>query len=121
MNSEDKAAIFDFVVETLKQKGEPPKKRDALITYLTETSVNDTGERLLHRVSEILSKDVISLYTSQSITHIEIMRHKIETLDRKVSQLENKPADQPVQWLVIQGIAWMLSLCASFLALYHVL
>lgn len=121
MNNKDKAAIFDFLIEVLNRRGDPPDRKDALLTYLKETSTNDSSEQLLHRVSEIFNKDISSMYTSYATTQIEVMRHKMEILEQRVSRIEsqqNKPDEQPIQWLVVQGIAWFVSLSAALLALY---
>jgi polyhydroxyalkanoate synthesis regulator phasin len=118
MNNRDKAIVFDFLIDILNQKGEPQDKTEALLTYLKETSKNDSSEKLLHRVSDIFSKDITSMYTSFSTTQVEIMRHKIEILESRISQIEHRREEQPTQWVVIQGIVWVVSLIAALSALY---
>ena len=105
MNKDDKAAIYDFLVEMLKQRGDPPNKRDALLDYLRETSANDPAGKLLHRLSDLVDKDIVNDYTNHLAVRVEIAHHKISTLEDRIAKLEDKHRDQPVQWRVIQGIA----------------
>jgi len=117
MNNKDKAAIFDYIVEILKQRGEPPEKTDALIQYLKDTSINETSDRLLFRVSQIFNKDISSMYAGHAASQIEVMNHRIMSLEQKMLQIENRNSE-PVQWHVIQAIAWVITFAASLIAIY---
>lgn len=117
MNNDDKAAIFDFLVDLLSKRGYPPDKANALLDYLRETSANDTSEKLLHRTSELFGKDITSIYASHVATRIEVADHKIEVLKERMDKIENSK-NKLIQWDLIQGIAWFVSLCAALLALY---
>lgn len=118
MNSGDKARVFDFLVTLLNKRGDPPDKVSALMEYFRETSSNNSEEELLHRASGIFRKDITNIYGSHVAAEIEVARHRIEALEKRVLELEQSRQQPSIQWPVIQGIGWFVSMSAALLALY---